>query len=67
MRIARVRDGAAVGSHVLRRGYLWVELAPERMTTHCRTISDARDPHATLGTLATFAVASGRAGVERQS
>ena len=63
---------AAANPHVRffdsrQRGYLWVELAPEHMTTHCRTISDARDPHATLGTLATFAVASGRAGVERQS
>ncbi|HXZ86594.1 MAG TPA: alkaline phosphatase D family protein, partial [Myxococcota bacterium] len=50
-----------------QRGYLWIELAPERMSAHCRAISDARDPQATLATLAAFAVESGRAGVQRQS
>ena len=48
-----------------QRGYLWIEVAPDQMTAHCRTVSDARNPHAALGTLASFAVANGRAGVQR--
>jgi alkaline phosphatase D len=44
------------------RGYVSVELTPERMTTHCRTVSDVRDPRATVSTLRSFVVESGRPG-----
>jgi alkaline phosphatase D len=44
------------------RGYVLVDVAPERMTTRLRTVSDVRDPNATVATLRTFVVESGRAG-----
>jgi phosphodiesterase/alkaline phosphatase D-like protein len=46
-----------------RRGYVVVDLAAEAMQTQMRVVSDARDPKATIATLRTFAVESGRAGV----
>jgi alkaline phosphatase D len=45
-----------------QRGYVSVELTPERMTTRLRTLSNARDPRATVSTLRTFVVESGRPG-----
>src|SRR6185436_12396249 len=45
-----------------QRGYVSVELRPERMTAHLRTVSDVRDPRATLSTLRSFVVESGRPG-----
>jgi alkaline phosphatase D len=45
-----------------QRGYVSVELTPERMTAHLRTVSDVRDPRATLSTLRSFIVESGRPG-----
>jgi alkaline phosphatase D len=45
-----------------QRGYVSVELTPERMTTRLRTLSDARDPRATVSTLRSFVVESGRPG-----
>ena len=44
------------------RGYVFVELAPERMTTHLRIVSDVHDPRATASTLRKYVVESGRPG-----
>jgi alkaline phosphatase D len=46
-----------------RRGYVVVDLAPERMQAQMRVVSDAQDPKATVATFKTFAVESGRPGV----
>jgi alkaline phosphatase D len=46
-----------------KRGYVSVDLTPARMTTRFRALSDARDPKATVSTLKTFAIESGRPGV----
>lgn len=45
-----------------KRGYASVDLTPERMTTRYQAVSDVRDPGATLATLETFVIESGRAG-----
>ena len=45
-----------------KRGYGSIDLTPERMTTRFQAISDPRDPDATLSTLETFVIESGRAG-----
>lgn len=45
-----------------KRGYASVDLTPERMVTRFQTVSDARDPNATLATLETFVIENGRAG-----
>jgi alkaline phosphatase D len=45
-----------------RRGYVAVELTPERMTARFRVLSDARDPQATVSTIRSFAVESGHPG-----
>src|SRR5262249_58966678 len=45
-----------------QRGYVLVELTPERMTTHLRAMSDVRDPRATVSTLRSYVVESGRPG-----
>jgi alkaline phosphatase D len=45
-----------------RRGYAFVELTPGRMTTHLRALSDVRDPRATVSTLRSYVVESGRPG-----
>ena len=45
-----------------RRGYVSVELTAERMTTRLRALSDARDPRATVSTLRSLVVESGRPG-----
>ncbi|UUT22847.1 alkaline phosphatase [Pseudomonas sp. T8] len=44
------------------RGYVAVELEERKMLTHLRIISDPRDPHASVSTLKSFVVESGRAG-----
>ncbi|HYM19007.1 MAG TPA: alkaline phosphatase D family protein [Micropepsaceae bacterium] len=44
------------------RGYVSVDLSPERMTTRLRRISDAKDPNASVSTLKTFVVESGNPG-----
>jgi alkaline phosphatase D len=44
------------------RGYAFVELTPARMTTHLRALSDVRDPRATVSTLRSYVVESGRPG-----
>ncbi|MFI5401274.1 MAG: alkaline phosphatase D family protein [SAR324 cluster bacterium] len=44
------------------RGYVAVDLTPERMTARFRAISDRRDPQATVSTLRTFVVEDGRPG-----
>jgi alkaline phosphatase D len=46
-----------------RRGYVLAELTPQHMQAHMRVVSDAQDPKATIGTLRSFAVEGGRAGV----
>ena len=46
-----------------RRGYVVVDLTAAAMQAQMRVVSDARDPKATIATLQTFAVESGRAGV----
>lgn len=45
-----------------RRGYVSVELTPDRLTARLRTLSDARDPRAMVSTLESFVVESGRPG-----
>ncbi len=45
-----------------QRGYVSVELTAERLTAHLRTVSDVRDPRATLSTLRSFVVESGWPG-----
>ena len=45
-----------------QRGYVSVELTAERLTAHLRTVSDVRGPGATLSTLRSFVVESGRPG-----
>jgi alkaline phosphatase D len=42
-----------------QRGYVSVDLTAERLTAHLRTVSDVR---ATLSTLRSFVVESGRPG-----
>jgi alkaline phosphatase D len=44
------------------RGYVSVDLTRERMVTRFQAISDRRDPHASVSTLKTFGVESGKAG-----
>jgi alkaline phosphatase D len=46
-----------------RRGYVLLDLSPDRMQAQMRVVSDARDPKATISTFKTFAVEAGRAGV----
>lgn len=45
-----------------QRGYVSVELEAQKMLTHFRVITDPRDPNATVSTLRSFVVESGRAG-----
>ncbi len=45
-----------------QRGYAIVDLAPERMAARFRALSDVRDPQATVSTLRSFVVESGRPG-----
>ena len=44
------------------RGYMSLTFTHDRLTTRLQTISDRRDPHATLSTLKTFVVEAGRPG-----
>jgi alkaline phosphatase D len=45
-----------------RRGYVSVDLSPERMQVAMRVVSDVTDPKATIATLKNFVVENGRAG-----
>jgi alkaline phosphatase D len=45
-----------------QRGYVSVDLTPDRMLTRFRTISERRDAHATVSTLRTFVVEDGKPG-----
>lgn len=45
-----------------QRGYVSVEIAPDKMLTNLRVITDPRDPTATVATLKSFVIESGRAG-----
>ena len=45
-----------------RRGYAMVDLTSDRMITRLRTVSDAADRAATVSTLSSFVVESGKAG-----
>jgi alkaline phosphatase D len=45
------------------RGYVSVDVEAKQMTTRLRVISDVADPKATVSTLKTFAVESGKPGV----
>ncbi len=47
------------------RGYLSIDVTPQRLTSRCQVVSDATDPAATLSTLATFVVEDGKPGVAR--
>ncbi|SFB95222.1 alkaline phosphatase D [Polaromonas sp. OV174] len=49
-----------------RKGYGVVELTPGRLTTSLRVVSDVRQPHATLQTLASFTVQAGRPVLEKE-
>jgi alkaline phosphatase D len=44
------------------RGYVSVDVRPDRMETRFQVISDRRDPNATLSTLKRFVVESGKPG-----
>ena len=44
------------------RGYVSVDLTRERMQTRYRTVSDITDPQATVSTLKSYVVESGKAG-----
>ncbi len=46
-----------------KRGYVSVDLDAKVMTTRMRALSDVTDPQASVSTLKTFAVESGKAGV----
>jgi alkaline phosphatase D len=46
-----------------KRGYVSVDVDAKLMTTRMRALSDVTDPQASVSTLKTFAVESGRAGV----
>jgi alkaline phosphatase D len=46
-----------------KRGYVSVDLEPKVMTTRMRVVSDITDPNASVSTLKTFAVESGKPGV----
>jgi alkaline phosphatase D len=48
-----------------RRGYISVDLTPERMTTRFRAVKDVRNPNTGLSTLRSFVVESGRPGAVR--
>ena len=45
-----------------KRGYVSVDLEPKVMTTRMRVVSDVTDPQASVSTLKTFAVESGKPG-----
>ena len=45
-----------------QRGYVSVEIEADKMLTNLRVITDPRDPNATVATLKSFVVESGRAG-----
>ncbi|MEM9964786.1 MAG: alkaline phosphatase D family protein [Asticcacaulis sp.] len=45
------------------RGYVAIDLTPERLEARLQVISDRRDPQATVSTLKTHVVESGRAGL----
>ena len=47
-----------------KRGYVSVEVTPARMTTRLQSISDEKDPNASLATLKTFVVENGRPGAK---
>ena len=46
-----------------KRGYVSVDLDAKLMTTRMRALSDVTDPQASVSTLKTFAVESGKPGV----
>jgi alkaline phosphatase D len=46
-----------------KRGYVSVDLDAKLMTTRMRALSDVTDPQASVSTLKTFVVESGRPGV----
>lgn len=50
-----------------QRGYTTVDITPRQMTTRYRVISDARDPQASVSTLKTLVVESGRPGIRGQT
>ncbi len=45
-----------------KRGYVCVDLEPNKMTTRMRAVSDAHDPNAGISTLKTFVVEDGKPG-----
>src|SRR5262249_30903159 len=45
-----------------QRGYVFVELTPDRMTTHLRVLSDVLAPRTVVSTLRSYVVESGRPG-----
>ncbi len=46
-----------------RRGYVVADLKPDRMEVRMRAVSDAHDPKASIETLKSYVVESGRPGV----
>ena len=45
-----------------QRGYMSIDVRPDRMDTRYRVISDVRDPQAPISTLKSWTVESGRPG-----
>jgi phosphodiesterase/alkaline phosphatase D-like protein len=54
----------ADGTH---RGYTTVELTPSRCTARMRVVGSLADPATGVRTLATWTVADGRPGAQRES
>ena len=66
---SRMAEIRADNSHVLfadssRRGYVVVDLTPERCVARFRVVDDAADPASAVSTQATFVVEAGRPGAE---
>jgi alkaline phosphatase D len=50
-----------------KRGYMWIEVTPNRTTTRFMGLDDVRNPKSDVKTLASFDVANGAPGVHQKS
>jgi alkaline phosphatase D len=48
-----------------KRGYMLMEITPEKTTTLFQGLENVRDSASTIATLASFTVQDGKAGVQR--
>ncbi len=68
--VERIDTAKAEGPHFhfaggAQRGYLRVEVTPQRLTADLRGLADVTDPETTCDTAATFVVEDGRPGPQR--